>query len=110
MQTTRKNLCVALMAILVTAAVIMAFGARAEARGEDHYLGEIGVFTYQFCPVDWLPTDGRELLIGSNPALFALLGTTYGGNGTTTFAVPKLDCGPLRCCIAEKGIFPSRPN
>src|SRR5262249_60270128 len=43
-----------------------------------------------FAPRDYLPADGRLLPINQNTALFALLGTTYGGNGMTTFALPDL--------------------
>ncbi|WP_236643651.1 phage tail protein [Flavisphingopyxis soli] len=43
-----------------------------------------------FCPRDWAEASGQLLSIASNSALFSLLGTTYGGNGTTTFALPDL--------------------
>ncbi len=53
-------------------------------------LGEIGAFDYNFLPGGWLPTDGRLLPIAQNAALFSILGTTYGGDGRTTFALPDL--------------------
>jgi microcystin-dependent protein len=53
-------------------------------------IGEIGAFDYNFVPGGWLPADGRLLPISSNTVLFAILGTTYGGNGTTNFALPDL--------------------
>ena len=56
----------------------------------DNVLGEIRVFPYNFAPKYWLPCDGRLLPISQNTALFSLLGTTYGGNGTTNFAIPDL--------------------
>ena len=45
---------------------------------------------YNFVPVNWLPCDGRLLSIQQFTALFSLLGTTYGGNGQTNFALPDL--------------------
>ena len=54
------------------------------------FLGEIEWFPYPFCPVGWLPTDGRLLEISQNTALFSLIGTNFGGNATTNFALPML--------------------
>ncbi len=54
----------------------------------DYFLGQIKTFSFNFIPRGWFPCDGRTLPINQNQALFSLLGTTYGGNGTTTFALP----------------------
>lgn len=54
------------------------------------YLGEIRMFAGDYAPANWLPCDGQELQIADEQALFSLIGTTYGGNGTTTFRVPDL--------------------
>lgn len=54
------------------------------------YLGEIRIMAFQFAPKGWALCDGQLLSIQSNTALFSILGTTYGGNGTTTFALPNL--------------------
>jgi microcystin-dependent protein len=54
------------------------------------YLGEIRIFPYGFAPTNWLPCNGQLLPIASNQALNALLGTTYGGDGKTTFGLPDL--------------------
>lgn len=54
------------------------------------FLGEIKMFSGNFPPRDWAFCDGQILSIAQNTALFALLGTTYGGNGTETFALPNL--------------------
>lgn len=54
------------------------------------YLGEIRLFGGNFAPLNWVPCDGRLLSISDNDALYALIGTTYGGDGLTTFAVPDL--------------------
>src|SRR5690349_3101496 len=56
----------------------------------DPYLGEIRPFAFNFPPKGWAFCDGQILPINQNQALFSLLGTTYGGNGVTTFALPNL--------------------
>lgn len=56
----------------------------------DQFLGEIRVFGFNFPPTGWARCDGQVLPISQSTALFALLGTTYGGNGSTTFALPDL--------------------
>ena len=54
------------------------------------YLGEIRMFAGNFAPVGWAFCQGQLLAISQNTALFSLLGTQYGGNGTTNFALPDL--------------------
>jgi microcystin-dependent protein len=54
------------------------------------FIGEIKLFTGNFAPVGWAQTNGQIMDISQNTALFALLGTMYGGNGQTTFALPDL--------------------
>jgi microcystin-dependent protein len=54
------------------------------------FLGEIRIFPYNFAPRGWAFCQGQLLAISQNTALFALFGTTYGGNGTTTFGLPDL--------------------
>ncbi|AKH16202.1 MULTISPECIES: phage tail protein [Deinococcus] len=54
------------------------------------YVGEIRIFAGNFAPYGWAFCNGQILPISQNTALFSLLGTTYGGNGTTTFALPNL--------------------
>jgi microcystin-dependent protein len=54
------------------------------------YLSEIKVVSFNFPPKGWALCNGQFLPINQNQALFALLGTTYGGNGQTTFALPNL--------------------
>ena len=56
----------------------------------DFYLGQINMFGFNFAPQQWAFCAGQLLAIQTNTALFSLLGTTYGGNGTTTFALPDL--------------------
>jgi microcystin-dependent protein len=56
------------------------------------YLSEIQLFSFAFPPKGWALCNGQILPIAQNQALFSLLGTTYGGNGTTNFALPDLRC------------------
>jgi microcystin-dependent protein len=52
------------------------------------FIGEIRLVAFTFAPQGWASCDGQLLPIAQNTALFSLLGTTYGGNGQTTFALP----------------------
>lgn len=54
------------------------------------YLGEIKIMSFGFAPQSWAQCNGQFLPINQNQALFSLLGTMYGGNGQTTFALPDL--------------------
>jgi microcystin-dependent protein len=56
----------------------------------DPFIGQITVFPYDFAPEGWADCAGQLLPIQQNVALFSLLGTTYGGNGSTNFALPNL--------------------
>src|ERR1700755_2995887 len=54
------------------------------------FLSEIRIFSFNFPPKGWAECNGQTLPINQNQALFSLLGTTYGGNGQTTFGLPNL--------------------
>jgi microcystin-dependent protein len=54
------------------------------------YMSEIRIFSFNFAPKGWALCNGQLLPINQNQALFSLLGTTYGGNGQTNFALPNL--------------------
>lgn len=54
------------------------------------YVGEIRIFAGNFAPAGWLFCDGQLLPISENETLFQLIGTTYGGDGQSTFALPDL--------------------
>jgi microcystin-dependent protein len=56
----------------------------------DPYLSEIRITSFPFPPKGWALCNGQLMSISQNQALFSLLGTTYGGNGQTTFALPNL--------------------
>jgi microcystin-dependent protein len=56
------------------------------------FIGEVRIFAGNFAPVGWSLCNGQILAISQYDALFALIGTTYGGDGVTTFALPDLQC------------------
>lgn len=56
----------------------------------DPFIGEIRIFPFDFPPAGWASCDGQLLPPSQNPVLFSLLGTTYGGDGEDTFALPDL--------------------
>ncbi|MCR1810279.1 phage tail protein [Sulfurospirillum sp. hDNRA2] len=78
----------------------------------DFVLGQIQLFAFHFEMEGWLLCDGRALPISQNQALFSHLGTTYGGDGHSTFCIPNLkDKAPLpelRYYIAIQGLYPMR--
>lgn len=76
------------------------------------FFGQIQAFGFSFAPRGWAKCEGQTLPIADNQALFSLLGTTYGGDGRTTFALPDLREASQRdavnYCIAVEGMYPSR--
>jgi len=84
------------MRILTSAGALMAALSASDATAAPApptpapYLAEVRAFAFNFCPQGWSPADGRLFPIGPNQALFSLLGTTYGGDGQTNFALPDL--------------------
>ena len=61
------------------------------------FVAEIRMFACNFAPTGWATCDGQILPISQNTALFSLLGTFYGGNGQSTFALPNLDGATPLC-------------
>ena len=76
--------------LLATTASSLAYTAPASAQATEMYLGQMMQVGFNFCPRGWTTASGQILSIAQNTALFSLLGTTYGGNGQTTFALPDL--------------------
>ena len=75
------------------------------------YVGQVAPFAFGYAPFGWFPCQGQLLPIANYRGLFALLGTTYGGDGRTTFALPNIapiGSGGPNYCIATIGTFPSR--
>lgn len=61
------------------------------------FVAEVRIFTGNFAPTGWAQCNGQLLPISQNTALFSLLGTTYGGDGKSTFALPNLQgCAPMQ--------------
>jgi microcystin-dependent protein len=69
----------------------------------DQYLGEIRLAGFNFAPQGWAVCNGQLLPINQNQALFSLLGTQYGGNGVTTFALPNLQA---RMALHQSASYP----
>lgn len=74
----------------LTTAIAATAGFGAPAAAQDFYLGEVMKLANTFCPLGTVPADGRLLSIANESALYALYGTTYGGDGVTTFGVPDV--------------------
>ena len=78
----------------------------------DPFIGQIQLLPYNFAPQGWTFCEGQLLPISQSQALFALIGTLYGGDGVQTFALPNLKgkepAPEMHYCIALVGIFPSR--
>ena len=72
-------------------------------------IGEVKYFAGNFAPRNWAFCHGELLPIAANTALFSILGTQYGGDGRTTFALPKIeDLNGCKAIIALEGIYPPR--
>lgn len=67
-----------------------AFSPPAAACNTEPFIGTVCMFAFTFCPRGYAEANGQLLPIAQNSALFSLLGTTYGGDGRTTFALPDL--------------------
>ena len=86
MQTRLRTLGLAAAAAALTVGAPMA----ANACNVTPYIGDICLAPYTFCPRGFAAAEGQVLLIANNTSLFSLIGTTYGGDGRTTFALPDL--------------------
>lgn len=95
--TRRKSVPIVLLAALLLA-LALGVPRRAHAQSEP-FIGQIAMFAGNFAPRGWALCDGQLLPISQNTALFSILGTTYGGDGITTFGLPDL-----------RGRFPLHPG
>jgi len=66
----------------------------------DQYLGEIRIVPFNYAPKGWAFCDGRLIPLSQNTALYSLIGTTYGGNGTTNFELPNFN-GNVPVCQGQ---------
>lgn len=69
--------------------LITAAASPAAAQGQP-YLGQVTFYAFNFCPRGWAALDGQIMAINANQSLYSLLGTTFGGDGRTSFALPDL--------------------
>ena len=83
-----KSIRRVLTALVVTSHMVLPTGAWAE--GQSPYVGQIMWVSFNFAPRGWATCDGQLLPLSQNTALFSLLGTQYGGNGTSNFALPDM--------------------
>lgn len=67
------------------------------------FIGQISIVGFNFAPRGWALCNGQLLSIAQNQALFSILGTTYGGNGVQTFALPNLQC---RAAMHTGNVYP----
>lgn len=79
-----------LAAVTVILAVLFSIQPTSSIASSEPLLGEIMWVAFDFCPRGWAAAEGQILAINQYTALFSLLGTTYGGDGRTTFALPDL--------------------
>jgi microcystin-dependent protein len=93
-----------------------------EGSSDEPYTAEVRTFGFKVTPSHWMPCNGQLLPIQSNPALYSILGTRYGGDGVSTFALPDLQGKAvvsdsaevatgigwlaLNECICINGVFP----
>ncbi|MEM6664308.1 MAG: tail fiber protein [Pseudomonadota bacterium] len=93
-------------------ALCAGFIAQTPAKAQEYYIGQVLLVGYSFCPRDTAEAKGQLLPINTFQTLFALYGTTFGGDGRTTFGLPNLDgkapTSGQRYCVVLQGIFPSR--
>lgn len=77
--------------VISSIAALLLFSGHRQARANaDPFLGEVSCGGYNFCPTGWLECNGQLVPISQNTALFSLLGTNFGGDGKSTFALPDL--------------------
>jgi microcystin-dependent protein len=77
--------------LLATAALsALGFLCIGPASAQEPFIGEVRLLGFNFCPTGWIVANGQLLNIAQFQALFALYGTTYGGNGVQNFAIPNL--------------------
>jgi len=76
----KKTIFISLFVLLLSSGI----------QAQEGFIGEVKLFAGNFAPRGWAFCDGQLLSISQNAALFSILGTTYGGDGRTTFALPDL--------------------
>ncbi len=95
-------------------AACMAVPGAAQA-GDAYFIGEVYATAAYYCPEGTFPADGRLLPVQMHQALGHVLGNRYGGDGKTTFGLPKIAGGApghpgTRWCVVADGDFPMNPE
>lgn len=99
---------------VLAAALLACVSGGAKAQAVSPYVGEIVTFSFSFCPKGWLLTNGQLVSTSTYNVLFNLIGTKYGGDGVSTFALPSTknlqttNKVKLTQCISYLGVFPSQ--
>lgn len=106
-RTLARTVCAT--AALLALSGFVSDGPRAESSDGTPYLGEISLVGFNFAPNGWFPADGRSLPIDEHEALFGLLGTKYGGDGTSTFNLPTL-AAPQQGMVYVISMYGQYPN
>lgn len=80
----------------------------------ESFIGQICYFPWKWAPRGWARCDGQFVAVSEYTALYSLIGTEYGGDGRTSFALPKIDpiatakSGNIYAYICLDGLFPAR--
>ena len=102
-----------IMIVFLLVSALMLMAVKPAFAGGEPYVGEITIFAGTYAPRGYAFCDGRLFFIRDNTALFSILGTTYGGDGKMSFALPDLRkaerfLGGARYIIALEGLYPPR--
>jgi microcystin-dependent protein len=105
----KKIAGVLVMCIMLTFAAAGNGQVSAAPASGNSALGQICLMAFPYDPMDWVPCDGRILNINQNSALFALISNKFGGDGVTTFAIPKLNNPDVyvKYYMSITGVYPT---
>lgn len=100
----------AVVVLGVGASAVSAKGFGSGAMGAEPMMGEVMLVAFDFAPTGYMDANGALLPIAQYTPLFSLYGTVYGGDGRTTFGLPKLapPLAGLKYVVSVQGIYPSR--
>lgn len=113
----RKKISAVMIMILIASLMLSFNTVQTFAGSTDPFLGEVHLMAFDFPPRSWALCRGQILNINQNSALYSLIGTSFGGDGITTFALPNLEAAEpkvgepnygMHYCIALMGVYPPR--
>ncbi len=84
------NIMLRILSIFIFSSIFSIFAFLEHSDAQECFIGEVRIFAGNFAPRNWALCNGQLLPISQNQALFSILGTTYGGDGRTTFSLPDL--------------------